>query len=100
MKIPKSVMICGFRWGIKTSAEVAIEGDVFGSCHYQSQVLYLDPKTTDQKREQCLLHEIMHAISWQTGLAKRINDRKLEEEILTALSFGLYQVLKDNGFLK
>lgn len=64
------------------------------------QQIFLDPSTTRQKKEQTLLHEILHAISWQSGLVKILNDDKLEENIINSLSFGLYQVLTDNNFLK
>ena len=102
MKIPKKIKINGFDWEIQEDANVAMEGSVFGSTHYKNQKIFLDPNTTQQKKEQCLIHEAMHAVVWQTGLNERFrNPEKLtEEEIVQALSFGMYQVLKDNGFLK
>ena len=72
MTMPKTLKINGFTWKVKTDGAVAIEGRVYGSCHFNSQTIYLDPATTEQKREQCLFHEIMHAIAWQSGLDKRI----------------------------
>jgi hypothetical protein len=99
MTLPKTLKINGFDWKVEESKSVAMEGNAFGSTHFREQVIYLDPSITDQKKKQCLLHEIMHAVSWQSGLDKRINDDKLEEEIVTSLSFGLYQVLSDNGML-
>lgn len=99
MKLPTTLKINGFDWKVVESDAVAKEGSTFGSCHYATQTLYLDPSSTDQKKKQCLLHEIMHAVAWQTGLSRRLKDDKLEEEIVTALSFGMYQVLADNGML-
>lgn len=100
MKIPKSVNIIGFDWAIKLDRDVAYEGNIHGSTHPMSQKIYLDPDNTLQKQEQTFLHEVMHAIWWQTGLNKRHTDHKIEEEIISALSSGLYQVLKDNRLLK
>jgi hypothetical protein len=99
VKLPTTLKINGFDWKVVESDAVAKEGSVYGSCHYSTQTIYLDPASTDQKKKQCLLHEVMHAVAWQTGLSKRLKDDKLEEEIVTALSFGMYQVLADNGLL-
>jgi hypothetical protein len=102
MKIPKQVKIGGFLWTIEENDKVSIEGNVFGSTHCVKQRIFLDPNETQQKKEQCLLHEIMHAIFWQTGLNERIKkpEHLTEEELIQALSFGVYQVLKDNNLLK
>jgi hypothetical protein len=99
MKMPTGLKINGFNWKIVESDSVAREGNVYGSCHYMTQTIYLDPSSTEQKRKQCLLHEIMHAVSWQSGLSKRMDNSKLEEEVITALSFGIFQVLEDNKML-
>lgn len=97
MKIPSKVKIGGFDLTVKIDKDVALEGQIFGSTHCQTQTIFLDPTTTQQKREQTFLHEILHAISWQAGLDKQLADNKLEEKIISSLSFGLHQVLKDNG---
>lgn len=102
MKIPKKLRINGFDWEVKESQEIANEGQAFGSTHYEEQKIFLEPKATKQKKEQVLLHEILHAIWWECGLAQRYKKDKpeVEEEIITALSHGLYQVLVDNKLLK
>lgn len=99
MKIPARIKIMGFEWAIEKDKSVAAEGSVFGSTHTHSQKIFLDPTTTQQKNEQTLVHEILHAIAWQTGLARRLekfSDNKIEEEIIQSLSFALYEVLKEN----
>ena len=99
MKIPKKIKIGGFIWTIEENQDVALEGNMFGSTHYRTQKLFLEKESTQQKKEQCLLHEIMHAIWWQTGLNERYKEkREIEEEIIQTLSNGIYQVLKDNKF--
>lgn len=99
MLIPTNLKIGGFDWTVEKNQHVANEGSVFGTTHTHTQKFFLDPSTTDQKNEQTLIHEIVHAVMWQSGLGKRLdrfNDNKLEEEIVQSLSMGLYQVLKDN----
>lgn len=102
MEIPQTVKIGGFVWSVEENEKVAAEGNVYGSTHHTKQRIFLEPNETPQKKEQTLLHEILHAIWHQTGLGKRfIGDQsKIEEEIVHALSMSLYQVLKDNNMLK
>ncbi|MCK6462847.1 MAG: hypothetical protein L6Q29_03470 [Candidatus Pacebacteria bacterium] len=102
MKIPKKVRINGFDWQVNFDANVAYAGDAFGSTHYHKQQIFLDPSETQQKKEQCLIHEAMHAIFWQTGLWERLKNIQgiKEEEIIQALSFGVYQFLRENKFLR
>lgn len=99
MKIPKKIKIGGLDWDVVMSSDIADESSVFGSTHFQGQKIYIDPREKEGKQAQTLLHEIMHAIFWQTGLYERAKDKEIrikEEEYTQAMSFGLYQVLKDN----
>ena len=100
-KIPKRLKIGGFIWAVKRDNGIAIEGNCYGSTHYKTQTIFVEPEPpcTQQKSEQCLIHEILHAVFWQTGLNDRV-EHKLEEEIVTALAHGLYQVLIDNRWEK
>ena len=102
MKIPKTLKIGGFIWTVEESEKIANEGNVFGSTHSRKQRIFLEPNESRQKKEHTLIHEIMHALWWQAGLNSRYkkDENKFEEEIVDALSNGLYQVLKDNNFLK
>lgn len=102
MKIPATVKIGGFTWKIEEHQGVAEEGGVFGSTHSHTQKIFIEPGLTQQKKEQTLLHEILHAIWWQSGLNARYKNDKtiIEEEITQAIGHGLYQVLKDNNLLK
>lgn len=102
MKILKSVKVGGLVYEVVESADIANEGNVWGSTHMKKQKIFLDPDEKDQKKEQTFLHEIMHAVWEGAGLNARYSkdQPKLEEEIICALSHGLFQVLKDNDLLK
>ena len=102
MIIPRIIKIGGFEWIVEENAKVASEGGVFGSTHHLTQTIFLDPASTEQKKEHTLIHEIMHAVWWQSGLAVRYKGDKggIEEEVVSALAHGVYQVLKDNSLLK
>lgn len=100
MNIPKKIKIGGFDWIVIESDDIAEESQVFGSTHYQKQKLFVEKSETEQKKFQTLLHEIIHALYWQTGLTEREKNKDApikEEEFVQAISMGLYQVLKDNN---
>jgi hypothetical protein len=97
MQIPKKLRVGGFFWRVLESEEAAIAGNCFGETQYGNLTLIIDPTLNPQKRDQTLLHEILHACMWQSGLEKRMRDQSVsEEDVVTALSMQLYQVLKDN----
>ena len=100
MKIPKSLKIGGHVWKITHNKDVTNEGGCFGSTHPLTQRFFLDPEISQQKQEQTLIHEILHAIWWTNGMRSREELKKEEEYIIDSLSQGLYQVLKDNKLLK
>lgn len=97
MKIPKTIKVGGFDWKVSFNDEVTAEGNCFGSTHHRTQKIYLENKETcsQDKVDQTLLHEILHAVWWQQGLTES-EARQYEEFIVSSLSMGLYQVLKDN----
>ena len=100
MKIPEELKIGGFTWKIKQDQDISNEGNNFGSTHHSTQQIFIEPKSTVQKKEQCLIHEIMHAIWWQAGMTDRYKTTPgVEEEVIQVLSNGIYQVLNDNGLL-
>ena len=100
MNIPKKLKIGGMMWEVEQSNDTTNEGNCFGSTHPLTQKFFLDPKIKQQKKEQTLIHEILHAIWWTNGMRSRKELNDHEEYIIDSLSQGLYQVLKDNGLLK
>lgn len=101
MIIPKKLKIGAFEYLVTQNEEISNEGNSFGSMHTRKQKIFLDPNETQQKKEHTLIHEIMHAVWWQSGLCSRYKDTpKIEEEIIDTISNGMYQVLKDNKLLK
>lgn len=88
-------------WLVEYDEKVTNEGNSFGSTHFRKQRIFLEESETQQKKEQVLIHEILHVIWYQAGLGVRYKDQeKIEEEIVTTLSQGIYQVFKDNDLIK
>lgn len=99
MRIPKKFKIAGMTWTVKYDTAVTHDEGNFGSTHYASQTIYLDPTISKQKQEQTFLHELMHVVFWHFGLT-RLFDDKQEEIIVNAASNGLYHVLLDNKIME
>lgn len=97
MNLPKKLRIGGLDWKVEYSNHIANEGQCYGSNHAKTQSIFLDPDTTQQHIEEVLLHEVLHAVFWRTGLWERFKNSQItEEEVIAALSPCLHQVLKEN----
>lgn len=98
MIIPKSIKIGGLRWRIEDNQDIVNEQNCHGTTHASTQKIFLDPRATDPLKTQTFLHEILHAVCWETGLWEQLRNGKVltEEELVAAMTPMLYQVLKDN----
>lgn len=66
---------------------------LIGQIDYDSHTIYLKKNIIDED-EKCLsfLHEILHGIFYSEGQTKL----RSNEDLIMAISEGLYQVIKDN----
>lgn len=99
MKIPKTLRIGGMTWEVIWSKDVATEGDCFASVHYTSQKIFIEPNLKPENEARSFLHEIIHAITWTTGLDMALKDKpndKIGEQICSSLDSALLQVIQDN----
>lgn len=100
MKIPRKLKVGGFVYSILRDEKVSGHSDTYGTTHLGTQTINIAPDLNGAKTEATFLHEVLHAI-WHTyGLKEAGFDRKQEEQIVEALSNGIYQVFKDNKLLK
>lgn len=58
----------------------------------------LQPNVADMVLRETLLHELIHALFYNTGISERFTD-KTEEQIVRALSPALFSLLRDNPAL-
>lgn len=97
MKIPDSVRIAGVEYPV-TLVEHLNDGmnALYGRFDPADCKIELSnpPRQSHQKRCITLLHEIFHGIIHHACL--EINEKD-EERVVEVLSFGMYQVLQDNG---
>jgi len=97
MKIPNKVKINGIDYEVKRvkidEVPPLMKNHADGQTSYDKCIIYLDIALNKQRMFQVFLHEIIHAIEWA-------NDLGSSESYIQSMSSGLYQVLKDNKFLK
>lgn len=101
MKIPSRVKICGQRYTVIQDSTVHEHGDFDGKVYPERQVIYISPDSHPENQFVTLLHEVIHAIACHSGWVEVIPDfDKIGEMLATGLSHNIYQVLKDNKFLR
>jgi hypothetical protein len=94
MKIPEKIRIGGVDYKI-TETENLNNGErmLYGEIDFEQSTIKLAPQNQDHQHKSITLwHEILHGIIKNAGL-----DIKNEEQIVDALSKGVYMVLQDNG---
>ena len=99
MQIPKKLRIGAFDIPIVWVPDLELDGEACnGTWCSRNLEIKLDPAINSQHQASTLLHEIIHAILWTTGITYVLSEDS-EENFVAALSCGLYQVLKDNKLI-
>lgn len=95
MKIPDRVRINGVDYEVILTEHLNDGSHMcYGYINFEQSTIEIDPERGGHQH-QCitLLHEIIHGIFHAQGMDNVEN----EEEIVQAISRGLYQVLQDNA---
>lgn len=104
MKLPAidfTIKIGALTYQVKYSADAGRAGGCYGQVHYADQIIYLDPKYSEDRKKIALLHEIMHVCIDNCGYGNRFESKKPEsypdeEDWCTTMSIQMYQVMQDN----
>lgn len=91
----KKIKVGGIVYDVELKEVVEINQDrnYYGSCDYKSAKIEIANTINEQRQEQTLIHEVMHAVFDEAGISL-----ENEEDIVNRLSLVWYQVLKDNDF--
>jgi len=95
MKIPNKLKVAGHEYKIKWDNEfLSNQGYTGLSVHRELEIFlckrFRGDKLAKSIIEQVLIHEILHCVD------VNYNNHELDEDTVSRLSEGLYQVLKDN----
>lgn len=91
--IPSEVKVAGVNYQVKEVETVIIDGstDYAGSCDYFNSEIELVSSLSKTKKEQVLIHEVLHACFHEAGFQEQ------DEDTINRVSIVLYQVLKENN---
>lgn len=86
----RKIKILGYKYSVKRVKIPSEKGYcIYGKTHFQHHRIELNCGNCRGQDEETLIHEVFHVISVATG-------SNLSERQVTAMSQGLYAVLKDN----
>lgn len=82
--------ILGKEYNIIMVSDYNLLTDKLGLIDYATNTIYLKDNPNEEIMKETLLHEVIHGVEFALGL-------NLTEQQVTALSSGLYAVVKENG---
>lgn len=85
------VDIAGIEFDVKEIDNLIYEHNLGGQIFYEKGIIHIDSSMCDDKKEQVLVHEILHGIFDQAGYDEQ------DEDMVNRLGVVLYQVLKNNN---
>lgn len=91
MNIPSKVKVGGLVYDVSFEERLLDDENtkVYGIIDYNNLTIKLEKLYSQQKNEQSLWHEIVHAICVEYNV-------EIEDEDVDRIGCGLYQVIKDN----
>lgn len=87
--IPAFLKIGGLEVSVEQSTSLAVARDKFGEYSFMEQKITLDSNLPESKKTETLMHEILEALNGYLQL-------EMPHDKLSALSFALHQVMREN----
>ncbi|USS93965.1 hypothetical protein M8332_07010 (plasmid) [Fructilactobacillus ixorae] len=93
-KLPKYIKINGILYSINFLNDLTDEDGnrIWGKTIYEKSLILVDSSLDRQHTKQTLIHEVVHAILWESSCTDICND----EQVVNPLANSLYQVITDN----
>ncbi|WP_027725441.1 hypothetical protein [Tuberibacillus calidus] len=88
--IPEKVKVAGIEYDIKEVNGLTDKFNLLGQINYNIGIIELDDGISECRKEQTLVHEILHACFKEAGYDEH------DEDMINRVGIVLYQVLKDN----
>jgi len=88
--IPEKLKVAGIDYQIQEVEEIDDDPSMMGSCLYQRTIIKIKSNMSNDKKEQTLIHELLHACFNEAGFNEQ------DEDVINRVGIVLYQVLKDN----
>ncbi|MGM0776926.1 MAG: ImmA/IrrE family metallo-endopeptidase [Bacillota bacterium] len=88
--IPDKVKVAGIDYAVIQVDEIDNSPLQMGQILYQKSLIQIKHGMSEDKKEQTLVHELLHACFNEAGFEEQ------DEDMINRVSIVLYQVLKDN----
>lgn len=89
--LPNKIDVAGINYEIKEVDGLSEEHGLGGQILYEKGIIKIDANMCQDKKEQILVHELLHSIFNEAGYDKH------DEDTINRLGIVLYQVLKNNN---
>lgn len=89
--LPNEIDVAGIRYKVNQVEGLAAELGLGGQILYEKGIIKIDADMCQDKKEQVLVHEMLHSIFNEAGYDEH------EEEMINRIGVVLYQVLKNNN---
>lgn len=89
MTTPSTVRIAGLDFAVAIETSEDFTDEMFGQIDHRRRLIRLSDRVTPEQHRATLLHEILHGVDTAC-------DTELTEHQVSALSRGLFAVLRDN----
>ena len=92
-KLPKSIRVGSVDYNVKEVADLHDSGqELLGWVTYHDASIRIDSDTSEGRKKNVLIHEILHAMLYEAGYDEQ------DEDLVRRLGNVLSQVLIDNDF--
>ena len=87
-----TVTVAGVPYEIE-SVEGLLESGIgaLGLIRYEAQKIYYDASLPDQRRDQTILHELVHAMFYESGFGEH------DEDVIERLALTMFRTIKDDN---
>lgn len=87
----KRIKVAGIEYTINPVDKLFETYGIYGNIHYSSATINVDNSLSNDRKEQTIIHEFLHAIFFESGYEEQ------DEEMINSVSITLHQVLRDNN---
>lgn len=88
--LTSKVKVGGVHYTVEEQENMIQNDDLWGRVDYFNSQIRIDKSLSDDRKEQVLIHETLHAIFMEAGYKEQ------DEDMINRVSIVLHQVLKDN----
>lgn len=96
--LPKKIHFAGFDYTVE-EVDRLDGGDNFGRTQLDTQKIFIEKSMAQSKKEETLIHELLHIALRHTNGLRELSDKR-EEEIVRSWSMNIFGILKDNNLLQ